>query len=173
MTVITMSRNELTRLRVLIDIADGRLSIADATGLIGVGRRQIYRLMQAFRAEGPDGLISRKRGGPSNRALGSVFRETVLAIVHERYADFGPTLAAEKLSELHGLDLGVETLRQWMIDAGLWVRRKDRLKRIHQPALGAIASANWCRSTVLSTGGSRIAGCNARCWSMSTTPPAA
>jgi hypothetical protein len=53
--------------------------------------------------------------------------------VRERYADFGPTLAAEKLSEVHGLDLGVETLRQWMIGAGLWVRRKDRLKRIHQP----------------------------------------
>jgi hypothetical protein len=62
-----------------------------------------------------------------------VFRATVLAIVRERYADFGPTLAAEKLSELHGLDLGVETLRQWMIGAGIWVRRKDRLKRIHQP----------------------------------------
>ena len=62
-------------------------------------------------------------------------RETVLSIVHERYADFGPTLAAEKLSELHGLDLGVETLRQRMIGTGLWVRRKDRLKlkRIHQP----------------------------------------
>src|SRR5712671_4845335 len=78
MTVITMSRNELTRLRVLIDVADGRLSVTDATGLIGVGRRQIYRLLQAFRADGADGLISRKRGGPSNRALGSVFRETVL-----------------------------------------------------------------------------------------------
>src|SRR5712675_313303 len=133
MTVITMSHNELTRLRVLIDIADGRLSVADATGLIGVGGRQIYRLLEAFRAHGADGVISRKRGGPSNRALGSVFRETVLAIVRERYADFGPTLAAEKLSELHGLDLGVETLRQWMIEAGLWLRRKDRLKRIHQP----------------------------------------
>ena len=133
MTVITMSHNELTRLRVLIDIADGRLSVADATGLIGVGGRQIYRLLEAFRAHGADGVISRKRGNRSNRALGSVFRETVLAIVRERYADFGPTLAAEKLSELHGLDLGVETLRQWMIEAGLWVRRKDRLKRIHQP----------------------------------------
>ena len=80
MTVITMSCNELTRLRVLIDVADGRLSVADATGLIGVGRRQIYRLLQAFRADGADGLISRKRGRPSNRALGSVFRETVLAM---------------------------------------------------------------------------------------------
>ena len=57
MTVITMSRNELRRLRVLIDIADGRLSVADATGLIGVGRRQIYRLLDGFRAGGPDGLI--------------------------------------------------------------------------------------------------------------------
>ena len=54
MTVITMSRNELTRLRVLIDVADGRLSVAGATGLIGVGRRQIYRLLQTFRADGPD-----------------------------------------------------------------------------------------------------------------------
>src|SRR5216684_1784719 len=135
MTVITMSRNELTRLRVLIDVADGRLSVADATGLIGVGRRQIYRLLDAFRAGGPDGLISQKRGRPSNRALGTVFRETVLSIVRERYADFGPTLAAEKLSELHGLDLGVETLRQWMIGAGIWVRRKDRgLPRRLQPA---------------------------------------
>src|SRR5258705_5448359 len=133
MTVITMSRNELTRLRVLIDVADGRLSVEDATGLIGVGRRQIYRLLQAFHADGPDRLIWRKRGRPSKRALGAVFRATVLAIVRERYADFGPTLAAEKLSELHGLDLGVETLRQWMIGADIWVRRKDRLKRIHQP----------------------------------------
>ena len=133
MTVITMSREELTRLRVLIDIADGRLSVADATGLIGVGRRQMYRLLDAFRARGPDGVISRKRGRPSNRALGAVFRETVLAIVGERYSDFGPTLAAEKLSELHGLDLGVETLRQWMIDAGLWVRRKGPDSHQSQP----------------------------------------
>src|SRR6202008_2623791 len=133
MTVITMSRKELTRLRVLIDVADGRLSVADATGLLGVGRRQIYRLLQAFRAGGADGLISRKRGGARNPALGSVFRETVVGLGRERFHGFGPALAAEKLSERHGLDLGVETLRQWMIGAGIWVRRKDRLKRIPQP----------------------------------------
>jgi transposase len=72
MTVITASRKELTRLRVLIDVADGCLSVADAAGLIGVGRRQVYRLLDVFRAGGPDGLISRKRGRPSNRALGAV-----------------------------------------------------------------------------------------------------
>ena len=106
------------------DIADGRLSVADATGLLGVGRRQVYRLLDAFRACGPDGVISRKRGGPSNRALGAVFRETVLAIVRERYADFRPALAAEKLSEIHGLYLGV---RGCALDdaSGIWVRRKE------------------------------------------------
>jgi Helix-turn-helix domain len=131
MTVIGMSRNELTRLRVLIDVSDGRLSVEDAASLIAVGRRQIYRLLDAFRARGPEGLVSRKRGRPSNRALGAVFHGTVLTIVPRLRG--GRLLAAEKLSEVHGLDLGVETLRQWMIGAGLWVRRKDRLKRIHQP----------------------------------------
>src|ERR1700680_202859 len=91
MTVITMSCNELTRLRVLIDVADGRLSVEDATGLIDVGRRQIYRLLQAFHADGPDGLISRKRGGPSNRALGAVFRE---GSEHWWFADRDPRSAS-------------------------------------------------------------------------------
>jgi hypothetical protein len=56
MTVITASGKELTRLRVLIDVADGRLSVADAAGLIGIGRRQIYRLLDAFQARSADGL---------------------------------------------------------------------------------------------------------------------
>jgi Helix-turn-helix domain len=66
MTVITTSRNELTRLRVLIDIGDGRLSVEVATGLIGVGRRQIYRLLDAFRVHGADGLISGKVSRPES-----------------------------------------------------------------------------------------------------------
>src|SRR6267154_746716 len=92
MTVITMSCNELTRLRVLIDVADGRLSVEDATGLIGVGRRQIYRLLQAFHADGPDGLISRKRGGPSNRALRDCLGELVQigGSEHWWFEDRGP-----------------------------------------------------------------------------------
>src|SRR5260370_39016921 len=118
MTVITMSRKELTRLRVLIDVVDRRLSVADATGLIGVGRRQVYRLLQAFRTDGPDGLISRKRGGRSNRALGAVFRETGLAIVRERYSEFGLTLTSEKQAQVSGLDMRVESQREWLMETG-------------------------------------------------------
>jgi transposase len=133
MTVITMSRNELTRLRVLIDVADGRLSVADATGLIGVGRRQIYRLLQAFRADGADGLISKRRGRSSYRCKPEAVRTKALSIIREHYWDFGPTLAAEKLREVHEITLGRETLRLWMIEAGIWADRKQRRKQVHQP----------------------------------------
>jgi hypothetical protein len=98
---------------------------------MGLGRRQVYRVLTSFQTLGPDALVSKRRGKSSNRAHGAVFRKTILGIVRGRYRDFGATLAAEKLAELHGLPIGVETLRQWMIDDGFWTRRRDRAKRIH------------------------------------------
>jgi hypothetical protein len=110
-----------------------RRLLADAAALMGVVRRQAYRRLSALRSQGADGVISRRRGKPSNRADGSIFRRTVLELVREHYADFGPTLAAEKVAERHGLPIGVESLRQWMVAAGFWVRRRDRGQRVHQP----------------------------------------
>jgi len=133
MTVIQMSQRELDRLKVMIDLSDRRLGLDDAARLLGVGRRQLFRLRTIFRDHGAVGLISRKRGRRSNRAHGDTLRQTVVSLVRDRYADFGPTLAAEKLAKLHGLRLGVETLRQWMIADGIWLRRKDRLRRVQQP----------------------------------------
>ena len=133
MTVIQMSDRELSRLRVMIDLADGRLTVDAAATLVGLGRRQVHRLRRAFSADGPAGLASRKRGRPSNRRRGEVFRATVLSLVCEHYVDFGPTLAAEKLIARHGLRIGVETLRQWMMAEGLWVDRRHKLPSPHQP----------------------------------------
>jgi hypothetical protein len=133
MTVIQMSARELTRLRVMIDLADGRLTVEAAATLMSVGRRQVFRLRHAFEAGGPSGLISRKRGRPSNRRRGETFQRSVLALVREHYPDFGPTLAVEKLAERHGLCLGVETLRQWMIADGLWIDRRHKVPSPHQP----------------------------------------
>ena len=131
--VIQMSDRELTRLRVMIDLADDRLTVDAAAILMGLGRRQIYRLRRVFSADGPAGLASRKRGRPSNRKRGESFRATVLSLVREHYIDFGPTLAAEKLIARHGLRIGVETLRQWMMAEGLWVDRRHKLPSPHQP----------------------------------------
>ena len=133
MAVIQMSDRELTRLRVMVDLADKRLTIQAAGALMGLGRRQVYRLLRAFSADGASALASRKRGRPSNRRHGETFRRTILSLVRDRYRDFGPTFAAEKLAECHGLRVGVETLRQWMMADGLWMDRKHRLPSPHQP----------------------------------------
>jgi hypothetical protein len=68
----------------------------------------------------PQALVSRRRGKPSNRCYPTALRAEVIGIISERYCDFGPTLAAEKLAELHGIHLARETLQQWMMMVGLW-----------------------------------------------------
>lgn len=133
MTVISMSTQEFTRLQVLLDVQTGRLRIEDAAQLIGLGRRQVFRLLKGIRKDGPAGLISKRRGRPSNRRLPPAYRDLAMALVRERYADFGPTLAAEKLTELHGFGISRETLRHWMIEDGLWIDRRRRLPSVHQP----------------------------------------
>ena len=133
MAVMQMSEREMSRLRVLIDVSDRRLTVEAAGTLMGVGRRQVYRLRRAFAAYGPVALVSRKRGRASNHRHRETFHRTVLTVVREHYPDFGPTFAVEKLAARHGLHLGVETLRQWMIADGLWVDRRHRLPSPHQP----------------------------------------
>jgi hypothetical protein len=133
MTVITMSRTEIDRMSVLQDLAASRLKVTEAATLMGLGRRQVFRLAKAYAERGPGALVSRKRDRPSNRCYPSALRAAAIGIIRERYSDFGPTLAAEKLAELHGIHLARETVRQWMIAAGLWKDRRTRLKAVHQP----------------------------------------
>jgi transposase len=128
-----MSDGELTRLEVLRDLDQQRLTTTAAAQLLGLERRQVYRLLKAYRAEGPAGLISKRRGRPSNRRKPEELRIEALSIIRKRYWDFGPTLAAEKLREVHQIALGRETLRLWMIEDGLWLDRKQRRKQVHQP----------------------------------------
>lgn len=133
MTVRIMSDKEVSRLEVLRDLDHQRLTAQAAGDLLGLGRRQVLRLLKAYRQRGVDGLISKQRGRPSNRRKPEDVRAEAMAIIAERYADFGPTLAAEKLRELHGIVLGRETIRVWMAEAGLWATRKKRRGRVYQP----------------------------------------
>jgi hypothetical protein len=89
--------------------------------------------VRRYEASGAAGLVSGRRGQPSNHELPIDVRVRAMALVRERYADFGPTLACEKLRECHGTTLAKETVRRWMRDAGLWIPRKQRPPKIHQP----------------------------------------
>jgi hypothetical protein len=148
---------------VLLRVQSG-LRIGDACVLIGLQRRQVFRLLRDLKQDGPASLLSKRRGRPRNHRLPAEVRNSALSIARERYADFGPTLAAEKLTEHHGCSVSRETLRGWMIADGrgrtVGIVFPSRTSR----AGGAIAWANWCRSTARNTPGSRTAVRRARCW---------
>src|SRR3954453_4399832 len=133
MTVIAMSRREIDRMHVLRDMAAGRITAREAAQLMRLTRRHVFRLAKAYRERGPAALISTRRGNPSNRCYPAALRTEVLALMKANYSDFGPTLAREKLAERHGIHLGVEPVRQWMLAEDLWRDRKQRLKPVHQP----------------------------------------
>ncbi len=133
MTVLSVSDGELRRLEVFRDVDRGSLPVRAAAQLLGRSERQVWRLLKAFRSDGVAGLISKKRGRPSNRRTAAAVRAAALWIVRHNYADFGPTLAAEKLAAERGFAVSSETLRKWMIADGLWLDRKQRQKRVHQP----------------------------------------
>jgi transposase len=133
MTVLAMSHGELSRFDTLMRVERGELRVDDAATVLGLKRRQVFRLLDRLRSDGAAGLVSRKRGRPSNRRHSDAFRERVLGIVREHYGDFGPTLAREYLTERHGIKVSCEALRQLMIEAGLWKDRDARRPRPYQP----------------------------------------
>jgi len=131
--VVSMSKKEFDRLEVLLGVQSGRLRVADACELLSLKRRQVFRLLAGLKHGGATSLVSKRRGRPGNNRLPKEYRDLALSLVRERYADFGPTRAAEKLAEVHGCTISRETLRGWMIAAGLWVDRRHRLPSPHQP----------------------------------------
>jgi hypothetical protein len=95
--VLSMSKQEFSRLDVLLRVQSGRLRVSDACVLIGLQRRQVFRLLRGLKQDGAASLLSKRRGQPSNHRLPAEVRTLALSIVRERYPDFGPTLAAEKI----------------------------------------------------------------------------
>ena len=130
---VTMSMRELDRLKVIEAIIEGRLKPAAAAQRLRLTTRQVHRLVLRYREDGPAGLTSRRRGQPSNRQLSPGLENPAISLIRRNYSDFGPTLAQEKLVECHGLKLAKETVRRIMVDAGMWVPRKQRPPKIYQP----------------------------------------
>jgi hypothetical protein len=130
---VGLTMEELDRLQVMTRIAERRLTRRRAAALLGLSERHVRRLYRAFTRDGAAALASCRRGRPSNRRLSDTTRARAVALLRERYADFGPTFAHQKLTEEHALVLSVETLRGWMIAAGLWVPRAQRTRRSQPP----------------------------------------
>lgn len=125
--------DEVNRLKIIQDVIDRRLTTQMAAQRLGISDRQCRRLLARYREDGPLGMTSRRRGKSSNNQLPQGLAAYALNIIRERYNDFGPTLACEKLAEVHGVHISKETVRKLMTQASLWVPRKQRAPKIQQP----------------------------------------
>lgn len=120
-----MSVKERVRLDALARVKRGEATVVEAAGLMGLSLRQARRVWKRFEVEGDAGLVHKLRGRGSNRRLPREVRDRAVKLHQERYADFGPTLACEKLAE-QGLILSPDTLAALLKERGLWVRRRRR-----------------------------------------------
>ena len=132
--ILQMSEKEIDRYHIIKQVLDKQITQIKGAELMGIKPRQLRNLISAVRKSGKKGLISKRRGRPSNRAYHKKFQSQVMALVRERYPDFGPTFAAEKLEEYHSIKISEETLRSWMILEKLWIPKKRRSRR-HPPRL--------------------------------------
>ena len=122
---IALSQRERDRLKVLHEVEQKHVTQVEAGRRLDVTDRHIRRLLVRLHQHGDGALVHGLRGQPSNRRLPVPFAQRVLARVRRRYADFGPTLAAD------GLAVSRETLRKWMREAGLWRVRPKRCQAVH------------------------------------------
>lgn len=127
---IALSQRERDRLRVLHEVKQKHITQVEAARRLKVSDRHIRRLLIRLGEQGDRAVIHGLRGRPSNRRLTVRFKQKIVARVRQRYADFGPTLAAEHLAQ-EGLQVSRETLRKWMAKASLWRPRPQRVKTIH------------------------------------------
>jgi len=123
-SIIRMSLRELRRLKVVPEVLDRQITQRAGASMLGLSERHMRRLVRSVREFGDGGIVHRGRGRPSNRRFPERVRTRVLKVYRKKYRDFGPTLAAEKLLELDGFRVSRETLRQWLLSAGLWTKRR-------------------------------------------------
>jgi len=126
--IITMSQKELKRLHVIHKVVDKRIRQIDAAELLELCTKQISRITGRVLEEGDKGIVHKSRGEPSHNAIPKKKKDKIMNLYKEKYNDFGPLLASEKLFEIDKLKVSDETLRNWLIAEGLWIKNRRRKK---------------------------------------------
>lgn len=127
-----MSQRELDRHDLIQRCIRKALTVARAATLLRLSQRQVKRLKKAVRTHGSAGCIHGNRGKPSNRRISFAEHTRIMTLITKRYHDFGPTLAAEKLEERHGIMRDPKTIRAIMIAEDLWKPRKGKNQSVHR-----------------------------------------
>jgi len=124
--IIEMRIKELKRLKIIHEAIEKHITQKAAASMIGITERQIRRIIKAVRKEGDKGIIHKSRRKASNRRISEKIKDKILKLYKETYHDFGPTLASEKLLQINNIKVSDESLRKWLIQEGIWKRRRKR-----------------------------------------------
>jgi len=138
---VELTEKELRKLNTIKQLAEGIIKQSEAAESLGISDRQVRRLLIKYRDEGFEGFANKSRGKPSNHQVDKYFKDKVAKLVKERYPDFGPTFASEKLQELDDISVPVSTLRRIMIEYEIWGEKKRkkptyRTRRPRKPCYG-------------------------------------
>lgn len=128
METFPMSVKEISRISIFERLRDRNIKQKEASMILGLSTRQIRKKLKEFRRLGLQALIHSSRGKPSNNQLNPIIKQRAVSLIKNKYPDFGPTFAAEKLAENHKLIINRETLRLVMVAAGLW---RVKAKKVH------------------------------------------
>src|SRR5215467_6995463 len=126
-----MSQRERDRLHWLKQAEAKQITQGQAAQRMKVSERWVRKLLSRKKREGDRVVMHGLRGKASNRRLAEGLRRRAMQLIEKQYRDFGPTLAAEYLGQQHGLKVGKETVRKWMIAAGLWMAKRARVSKVH------------------------------------------
>lgn len=130
-TELTMTLKEADRLAVVKRIESKELGIGDGARELGISSRQMKRIWKRYKEREAAGLLSLKKGRPSPNRMPTLLKDKALRLVREKYSDYGPTLAVEKLKEKHKIMLSKESMRKLMIADGLWKGKNRKEKKAH------------------------------------------
>lgn len=130
--IYKMSEKEIKKTEVMSQLAEKQITQRMAAEHLGMSVRQVKRLWKIYQERGSEGLINQSRGKPSHNQLDEEVKRSAINLIFEKYRDFGPTLATEKLVELHGIKISDESVRKIMVAEGLWKQRRRRKMRVFQ-----------------------------------------
>ena len=148
-----MNTKERDRLKVLHELQQGHFTQGAAAQQLGVTDRWVRKLPVRVKKEGDGGIVHRLRGRASNRRLAESLRAQALKLVKAKYGDFGPTLACEYLTKEHAVEVSKETLRQWIMAAGLRRGKRRPVERCTCGGSAGVSGESWCKGTRRSTTG--------------------
>jgi hypothetical protein len=129
---IAMSQEERDWLEWLKRARDKKITQREAAERMGVSQRWVRKLLKRMKGEGDRVVVHGLRGRASNRKIATKVQVQAIGILKQPdWHDFGPTFASEQLAKRHGIELSDETLRGWMIEAGLWKSRVRHKEDVH------------------------------------------